>query len=141
MSMACFAEVSIFGFSIYYLYRLIIDNKIITGSKEFYEENKIYYIISFIGAICLIASFQVYWFTSFYDEHKYIAILIKILLAIFSVFNQLLIYDIEKEKLKLTKKKNGDEEINKKPLDKRLFFKIVNRLFLLDISIKIFWKK
>ena len=63
------------------------------------------------------------------------------MLAIFSVFNQLLIYDIEKEKLKLTKKKNDDEEINKKPLDKRLFFKIVNRLFLLDISIKIFWKK
>ena len=141
MSMACFAEVSIFGFSIYYLYRLIIDNKIITGSKEFYKDHQLFYIISIIGVICLILSFQVYWFTSFYDEHKYIAILIKILLAIFSVFNQLLIYDIEKEKLKLTKKKNDDEELNKKPLDKRLFFKIVNRLFLLDISIKIFWKK
>ena len=141
MSMACFAEVCIFCFSIYYLYRLIIDHKIIVGSKEFYEEQKIYHIISIIGVICLILSFQVYWFTSFYDEHKFIAIIIKIILAIFSVFNQLLIYDVEKEKQKILKKKNDGEEMPRRPFDKRMIFKIVNRLFLLDISIKIFWKK
>ena len=97
-SMALVSEVCIFGFSVYYLYRLLIDYKKITSSKKFYEEHRTYYIISFIGVICLISSFQVYWFTSFYDEHKYIAILVKIILAIFSIFNQMLITDIEKEK-------------------------------------------
>ena len=137
--MASFAEVCIFCFAIYYLYRLIIDYKKITSSKVFYEENKIYYIISFIGAICLISSFQVYWFTSFYDNHKFIAIIIKIILAIFSVFNQILINEVEKENEKTRKKKKDDiDEILNKPMDKRLIFKLVNRLFLLDIAIKIF---
>ena len=137
--MACFAEVCIFCFALYYLYRIITDYKIITSSKIFYEENKIYYIISFIGVICLISSFQVYWFTSFYDNHKFIAIIIKIILAIFSVFNQILINEIEKENEKARKKKKDDiEEILNKPMDKRLIFKLVNRLFLLDIAIKIF---
>ena len=137
--MASFAEVCIFCFAIYYLYRLIIDYKKITSSKVFYEENKIYYIISFIGAICLISSFQVYWFTSFYDDHKFIAIIIKIILAIFSVFNQILINEVEKENEKTRKKKKDDiDEILNKPMDKRLIFKLVNRLFLLDIAIKIF---
>ena len=137
--MASFAEVCIFCFAIYYLYRLIFDYKKITSSKVFYEENKTYYIISFIGAICLISSFQVYWFTSFYDDHKFIAIIIKIILAIFSVFNQILINEIEKENEKARKKKKDDiEEILNKPMDKRLIFKLVNRLFLLDIAIKIF---
>ena len=138
-TMASFAEVCIFCFAIYYLYRLIFDYKKITSSKVFYEENKIYYIISFIGAICLIASFQVYWFTSFYDDHKFIAIIIKIILAIFSVFNQILINEVEKENEKTRKKKKDDiDEILNKPMDKRLIFKLVNRLFLLDIAIKIF---
>ena len=137
--MSSFAEVCIFCFAIYYLYRLIIDYKKITSSKVFYEENKIYYIISFIGAICLISSFQVYWFTSFYDDHKFIAIIIKIILAIFSVFNQILINEVEKENEKTRKKKKDDiDEILNKPMDKRLIFKLVNRLFLLDIAIKIF---
>ena len=137
--MASFAEVCIFCFAVYYLYRLIIDYKKITSSKVFYEENKIYYIISFIGAICLISSFQVYWFTSFYDDHKFIAIIIKIILAIFSVFNQILINEVEKENEKTRKKKKDDiDEILNKPMDKRLIFKLVNRLFLLDIAIKIF---
>ena len=137
--MASFAEVCIFCFAIYYLYRLIIDYKKITSSKVFYEENKIYYIISFIGAICLISSFQVYWFTSFYDDHKFIAIIIKIILAIFSVFNQILINEVEKENEKTRNKKKDDiDEILNKPMDKRLIFKLVNRLFLLDIAIKIF---
>ena len=138
-TMASFAEVCIFCFAIYYLYRLIFDYKKITSSKVFYEENKIYYIISFIGAICLISSFQVYWFTSFYDDHKFIAIIIKIILAIFSVFNQILINEVEKENEKTRKKKKDDiDEILNKPMDKRLIFKLVNRLFLLDIAIKIF---
>ena len=138
-TMASFAVVCIFCFAIYYLYRLIIDYKKITSSKVFYEENKIYYIISFIGAICLISSFQVYWFTSFYDDHKFIAIIIKIILAIFSVFNQILINEVEKENEKTRKKKKDDiDEILNKPMDKRLIFKLVNRLFLLDIAIKIF---
>ena len=55
--------------------------------------------------------------------------------------NQLLIYDVEKEKQKIIKKKNDGEEMPRRPFDKRMIFKIVNRLFLLDISIKIFWKK
>ena len=142
MSMTCFSEMCIFGFSLYYSYRLIVDYKKIRSSKEFYEEHKIYYIISFIGVICLISSFQVYWFTSFYDEHKYIAIVIKIILAIFSVFNQILINDVEKENEKTKKKKRDDiEEILNKPMDKKLLFKLINRLFLLDIAIKIFGKK
>ncbi len=87
----------------------------------------------------MISSFQVYWFTSFYDDHKFIAIIIKIILAIFSVFNQILINEVEKENEKTRKKKKDDiDEILNKPMDKRLIFKLVNRLFLLDIAIKIF---
>ena len=141
-SMALVSEVCIFGFSVYYLYRLLIDYKKITSSKKFYEEHRTYYIISFIGVICLISSFQVYWFTSFYDEHKYIAILVKIILEIFSIFNQMLITDIEKENEKIRKKKKKDiEDILNEPMDKKFVFKLVNRLFLLDIVVKIFGKK
>ena len=141
MSLACFSEVCILGFSIYYLYRLLIDYKHMTSSKKFYEEHKSNYIISFIGVICLISSFQVYWFTSFYDEHKYIAIFVKIILAIFSLFNQLLISDFEKENEKAKAKKKDDlEEILNKPMNKKLIFKLINRLFLLDIAVKIFGK-
>ena len=89
----------------------------------------------------MISSFQVYWFTSFYDEHKYIAIFVKIILAIFSLFNQLLISDFEKENEKTKAKKKDDlEEILNKPMDKKLIFKLINRLFLLDIAVKIFGK-
>ena len=141
MAMAGFSEICIFCFSLYYAYRLLIDYKKITSWKKFYEEHKSTYFVSIIGVICLISSFQVYWFTSFYDEHKYIAILIKIILAIFSVINQILISDIEKEDEKLRKKKGDDiDEILNKPMDKKLLFKLVNRLFLLDIALKFFGK-
>ena len=140
--MEFFTETCILGFSFYYLYRLIKDYRYLKVSIPFYEENKIYYLISAIGVACLILSFQVYWFTSFYEEHKYISIFVKILLAIFSVFNQLLISDVEKEKEKSRKKKNDDlDELLNKPGDKKLLFKLINRLFLLDIVVRIFSKK
>ena len=141
MSLAGFTEISILGFSFYYLYRLIIDYRYLKSSIPFYEENKIFYRISFIGVICLILSFQVYWFTDFYKEHKYIAILAKLILGIFSIFNQIFINEVEKEKEKTKKRKKQDiEEILNPPMDKKLLFKLVNRLFLLDIAVKIFGK-
>ena len=141
MSMAGFTEICILGFSFYYLYRLITDYKYLKVSIPFYEENKIYYRISAIGVACLILSFQVYWFTDFYDEHKYITIFIKIILAIFSVFNQIFITDVEKEKEKARKKKDDDlDDILNRSGDKKLLFKLINRLFLLDIAVRIFSK-
>ena len=141
MSLAGFTEISILGFSFYYLYRLIVDYRYLKSSIPFYEENKIFYRIAFIGVVCLILSFQVYWFTDFYKEHKYIAILAKLILGIFSIFNQIFINEVEKEKEKTKKRKKQDiEEILNPPMDKKLLFKLVNRLFLLDIAVKIFGK-
>ena len=141
MSLAGFTEISILGFSFYYLYRLIIDYRYLKSSIPFYEENKIFYRIAFIGVFCLILSFQVYWFTDFYKEHKKIAIFVKIVLGILSIFNQIFINEVEKEKEKTRKRKKQDiEEILNPPMDKKLLFKLINRLFLLDIAIKIFGK-
>ena len=141
MSLAGFTELSILGFSFYYLYRLIVDYKYLKSSIPFYEENKIFYRIAFIGVFCLMLSFQVYWFTDFYKEHKYIAILAKIILGIFSIFNQIFINEVEKDKEKTKKRKKKDlEEILNLPMDKKLLFKLINRLFLLDIAVKIFGK-
>ena len=141
MSLAGFTEISILGFSFYYLYRLIIDYRYLKSSIPFYEENKVFYRIAFIGVFCLILSFQVYWFTDFYNEHKYISILVKIILGIFSVFNQIFINEVEREKEKTKKRKKKDiEEMLNPPMDKKLLFKLVNRLFLLDIAVKIFGK-
>ena len=141
MSLAGFTELSILGFSFYYLYRLIVDYKYLKSSIPFYEENKIFYRMAFIGVFCLMLSFQVYWFTDFYKEHKYIAILAKIILGIFSIFNQIFINEVEKDKEKIKKRKKKDlEEILNPPMDKKLLFKLINRLFLLDIAVKIFGK-
>ena len=141
MSLAGFTEISILGFSFYYLYRLIIDYRYLKSSIPFYEENKIFYRIAFIGVFCLILSFQVYWFTDFYKEHKKIAIFVKIVLGILSIFNQIFINEVEKEKEKTRKRKKQDiEEILNPPMDKKLLFKLINRLFLLDIAVKIFGK-
>ena len=141
MSLSGFTEISILGFSFYYLYRLIIDYRYLKSSIPFYEENKIFYRIAFIGVFCLILSFQVYWFTDFYNEHKYISILAKIILGIFSVFNQIFINEVEREKEKTKKRKKKDiEEMLNPPMDKKLLFKLINRLFLLDIAVKIFGK-
>ena len=141
MSLAGFTEIAILGFSFYYLYRLIVDYKYLKSSIPFYEENKIFYRIAFIGVFCLMLSFQVYWFTDFYKEHKYIAIFAKIILGIFSIFNQIFINEVEKDKEKTKKRKKKDlEEILNPPMDKKLLFKLINRLFLLDIAVKIFGK-
>ena len=143
MSLAAFTEFSLLGFSFYYLYRLITDYKYLKSSIPFYEDNKIFYRIAFVGVFCLILSFQVYWFTTFYKEHRYLAIFAKIILGIFSLFNQIFINEVEKEKEKTRKRKKEDKDIDEildRPMDKKLIFKLINRLFILDIAIKIFGK-
>ena len=139
-----FTEICALGTSIYYLYKLITEFKHIKGDTKFYEDHKTMFIISFIGVICLIFSFQIYWFTDFYDEHKYISVLIKIILGVFSLFNQILISDIDEELYKDNSKKKKDDdydELFNKPTNKKMIFKLINRLYLLDIALKLFSKK
>ena len=145
MSLSAFTEFSILGFSFYYLYRLITDYKYLKSSIPFYEDNKIFYRIAFVGVFCLILSFQVYWFTTFYTEHRYLAIFSKIISGILSLFNQIFITEVEREKEKTRKRKKHDKDVDEDellngPADKKLMFKLINRLFLLDIAIKIFGK-
>ena len=79
--------------------------------KELYEEYKTWFWYSFIGAIGIIISFQVFWYTDFYNNHPYLEVLIKIILGIFSLINQTLIHDVEKAKKKAKRKKNDDYNI------------------------------
>ena len=140
--MDSFTEIFSFGATVYYLYRLIVDYKNIKKDKKFYDEHKTNYIISFIGVICLMGSFQIFWFTEFYDVHRYIAIFIKIILLVFSLFNQVLISDVD-EFLKNENKKKDDDfnEMLYQKSENKMIFKLINRLYLLDIALKLFSKR
>ena len=142
MALITIIEVSILVVSVYYLYYIITNYSIIKTSKQLYEEYKSYFLYSLIGAIGLILSFQIFWFTDFYDNHPYIEILIKIILGVFSIINQMLISDLEKEKQKIRKKKNDDDIYSyTKSSGKYTGFKLINRLYLLNIVFKFMYRK
>ena len=134
-------EICVLCVAIYYLYYLISNYSTIKRKKKFYEKYKNQYLLSLLGAIGIIISFQVFWFTDYYEKHTSIEILIKIILGIFSIINQILITDIEKEKKKSKKKKDDDFNIFSESSNKHTGFKLINRLYLLNVVFKILYRK
>ena len=141
MNLISIIEIFIFFVGIYYLYYLLMNYSVLKREKDFYDEYRNQFLYSLFGAILIIASFQVFWFTNFYIQHTYIEIIVKIIITIFSFINQMLISEIEKQKRKLLRKKNDDINLYLKYSEKNTGFKLINRLMLLNIVFKAFYKK
>ena len=137
MFLVSLIEFCILVVGIYYIYYIVTNCSKIKKSKKLYQEYKNQLFYAFFGGIGIILSFQVFWFTNFYEKHPYIEIIIKIILGIFSIINQMLISDLEKEKKKDKKKKDDDYyEIIHNSSNKNMGFKLINRLYLLNIVFK-----
>ena len=141
MNLISIIEIFIFFVGIYYLYYLLMNYSVLKREKDFYDEYRNQFLYSLFGAILIIASFQVFWFTNFYIQHTYREIIVKIIITIFSFINQMLISEIEKQKRKLLRKKNDDINLYLKYSEKNTGFKLINRLMLLNIVFKAFYKK
>ena len=141
MALLAITEFFILFVGIYYIYYLITNYSTIRNSPKLNDEYKSQFLYSLFGAIGIVLSFQVYWFTSFYQRHSFIEIVIKIILGIFSIVNQMLIYDLDKEKNKIKKKKKTDDYYYySDKSEKRWGFKLINRLYLLNIVFKLFYR-
>ena len=130
-------EYCILIFGLYYLYNISTSYLSIKSRREFYNKYRILFFLAIVGDIGTILSFQVFWLTSYYNSHRIIEIFIKIALAIFSIINQFLVYELEEEQFNMNKRRNresGEYNIG----DGKLGFKIINRLFLLIILYKFF---
>ena len=142
MSLVVIIEVGVLCVAIYYLYFLLINYSRIKTSKKLSKKYKNQFFYSLFGALGIIISFQIFWFTNFYDNHPYFEVLIKIILGIFSIINQMLITDLQEEKKKDKKKKNDDFYLLKESSsDKNNGFKLINRLYLLNIIFKLLYRK
>ena len=139
MALLTITEFFILFVGIYYIYYLITNYSTIRNSPKLNDEYKNQFLFSLFGAIGIVLSFQVYWFTTFYQRHSFIEIVIKIILGIFSIVIQMLIYDLDKEKNKIKKKKKDDYYYSDKS-EKRWGFKLINRLYLLNIVFKLFYR-
>ena len=141
MALLAITEFFILFVGIYYIYYLITNYSTIRNSPKLNDEYKSQFLYSLFGAIGIVLSFQVYWFTTFYQRHSFIEIVIKIILGIFSIVNQMLIYDLDKEKNKIKKKKKTDDYYYySDKSEKRWGFKLINRLYLLNIVFKLFYR-
>ena len=141
MALLTITEFFILFVGIYYIYYLITNYSTIRNSPKLNDEYKSQFLYSLFGAIGIVLSFQVYWFTTFYQRHSFIEIVIKIILGIFSIVNQMLIYDLDKEKNKIKKKKKDDDYYYYSDRSgKRWGFKLINRLYLLNIVFKLFYR-
>ena len=130
-------EYCILIFGLYYLYNISTSYLSIKSRREFYNKYRILFFLAIVGDIGTILSFQVFWLTSYFNSHRIIEIFIKIALAIFSMINQFLVYELEEEQFNMNKRRNresGEYNIG----DDKLGFKIINRLFLLIILYKFF---
>lgn len=130
-------EYCILIFGLYYLYNISTSYLSIKSRREFYNKYRILFFLAIVGDIGTILSFQVFWLTSYFNSHRIIEIFIKIALAIFSIINQFLVYELEEEQFNMNKRRNresGEYNIG----DGKLGFKIINRLFLLIILYKFF---
>jgi len=141
MALLTITEFFILFAGVYYLYYLIKNYSTIKNSPKLSDDYKSQFFYSLFGAIGIILSFQVYWLTEFYERHPFIEIVIKIILGIFSIVNQMLIYDLEKDKNKIKKKKKDDDYYYfSDKSEKRWGFKLINRLYLLNIVFKLFYR-
>ena len=125
------SEISILILNIFYGY------VIFTKPYKLYknEKNRVYLFLSLSGIVLNASSFQVYWFTSFYEKHKYLDIFIKFILFIFSIINQIFIYEMEDQESQAQKK---EDEIYYLNIDEgKIGYKIINGLLVLNILHKI----
>ena len=126
----------LFG-GIYYLYDITTSYLPLKTRSEFFNRYNILIPIAILGDIAMILNFQVFWLTSFFENHRYFEIFVKIALALLSIANQFLVYELDEEKHKIKTRKNGKSD----PYyiyDGKLGFKILNRFFLLIIIYKFF---
>ena len=130
-------EYCILIFGLYYLYNISTSYLSIKSRREFYNKYRILFFLAIVGDIGTILSFQVFWLTSYFNSHRIIEIFIKIALAIFSMINQFLVYELEEEQFNMNKRRNR-ESVEYNIGDGKLGFKIINRLFLLIILYKFF---
>ena len=141
MSLVAIIEIGVLCVGVYYLYFLFTNYSRIKRSKKLSEKYKNQFLYSLFGALGIILSFQIFWFTNFYDNHPYIEVLIKIILGVFSIINQMLITDLEKIKKKDKKKKNDDFYLLNDSSNKNTGFKLINRLYLLNIVFKLLYRR
>ena len=130
------AEIGMMLLGVYYGYTIFSGYTMIKSSQELFRRNRILLFLAFAGVILFGLSFQVYWFTTFYERHKILDIFIKIILDIFSLINQMFVYDMEEEEYNLRRRRG--EDLPPHMNDGKLRFKIVNRLLLLYIVYKFF---
>ena len=136
MDFVAIAEVGILLLGVYYgffIYSRYFST--IRKSPEMYNKLKTMLRLALVGAICIILSFQVYYFTTFYERHKILDIFIKIFLGICSIINQMFMYDYEEEEFRMKNKgRSGRPYIS----EGKLGMKVINRLFLLYLVYKFF---
>ena len=135
MDLILIAEFGMLLLGMYYGYNIFNGYTMIKSSRALFNRNKIVLRLALIGVIGFLLSFQVYWFTSFYENHRYIDLFIKVVLSIFSLINQMFAYDMEEEEFNMKNKKG------KKGMymtEEKLKFKLINRLLLLYIVYKFF---
>ena len=98
------AEVGMLLLGVYFGYNIFTGYITIKTSNELFERNKILLYLSLIGVLGYILSFEVYWLSDFYERHKYFDIFIKIVLGIFSLINQMFVYDMDEEEFNIKKR-------------------------------------
>ena len=130
------AEIGMLLLGIYYGYNIFTGYTMIKSSKALIDRNKFVLCLALISVIGFLLSFHIYWFTSFYERHKHLEIFLKIILFIFSLFNQMFAYDMDEERFNLKKRKAREKSIYM--TEEKLGFKVINRLLLLYIVYKIF---
>ena len=130
------AEIGMLLLGVYYGFTIFSGYTMIKSSQELFRRNRILLFLALTGVILFVLSFQVYWFTTFYERHKILDIFIKIILGIFSLINQMFVYDMEEEEYNLRRRKG--EDLPPYMNDGKLRFKLVNRLLLLYIVYKFF---
>ena len=127
---------------LYYIYFVIRNYRIMNNVPVLRGEYKTKFLYSFIGSVGILLSFQVYYFTSFYKNHPAIETLIKIVLGISSILTQMLISEFNgiKNKKMMGKKKDMDAPYLERH-NKNWPFKIINRLYLLNLIFKPFIRR
>ena len=133
MDLIQLSEISMLILNMFYGYTIFTKPYKLYKNKN----NRVFLFLSLSGIVLNSSSFQVYWFTSFYERHKYLDIFIKIILFIFSIINQIFIYEMEDEEKK--KKKKEDDVYYSNIDERKIGYKIINGLLILNILHKILY--
>ena len=122
---------------LYYIYNISTTYLSLKHRRDFFANNRIIFILAFIGSIGMILNFQTFWLTNYFENHRYIELFVKIALALFSLVNQFLVYELDEEKHN-SRRKRGSSSSTYYSNGGKLSFQLLNRLFLLIIVYKFF---